>query len=99
MDLIGKAKRIRIYLKESDVIGHKPAPVALLEWLRREGAAGATLIRGTAGVGASGHLNLDVMPDIGPHLPVIVEWIDSPDRVERLLPQLKIGRASCRERV
>ena|SRR5437016_5891971 len=94
MDLIGKAKRIRIYLKESDVIGHKPAPVALLEWLRREGAAGATLIRGTAGVGASGHLNLDVMPDIGPHLPVIVEWIDSPDRVERLLPQLKemVGR-------
>jgi CBS domain-containing protein len=89
MDPVGKARRIRIYVKESDVIGHRPAPYALLDWLRREGAAGATLIRATAGIGASGHLNLELTPDLGPHLPVIVEWIDSPDRVERLLPQLK----------
>src|SRR5512141_856776 len=94
MESLGKAKRIRIYVKESDVIGHRPAPYALLDWLRREGAAGATLIRATAGIGASGHLNLELTPDLGPHLPVIVEWIDSPDRVERLLPQLKqmVGR-------
>src|SRR5207244_2614986 len=94
MDFVGKAKRIRVYLEESDVIGHRPAPYALLDWLRREGAAGATVIRATAGLGSSGHLNLDIMPDISAHLPVIVEWIDSPDRVERLLPQLKqmVGR-------
>jgi CBS domain-containing protein len=94
MDFIGKAKRIRIYVKESDVIGHKPAQYALLDWLRRERAAGATLIRATAGIGTSGHLNLDLTPDLAPHLPVIVEWIDAPDRVERLLPQLKemVGR-------
>lgn len=89
MDPVGKARRIRIYVKESDVIGHRPAAYALLDWLGREGAAGATLIRATAGVGGSGHLNLELTPDLGPHLPVIVEWIDSPDRVERLLPQLK----------
>src|SRR5438132_1564870 len=59
MELVGKAKRIRIYVKESDVIGHRPAPYAILDWLRREGAAGATLIRATAGVGTSGHLNVD----------------------------------------
>jgi CBS domain-containing protein len=94
MDFVGKARRIRIYVKESDVIGHRPAAYALLDWLRREGAAGATLIRATAGVGTSGHLNFDLLPDVGPHLPVIVEWIDSPDRVERLFPQLKqmVGR-------
>ncbi|HEY6911083.1 MAG TPA: DUF190 domain-containing protein [Myxococcales bacterium] len=94
MESPGKAKRIRIYVKESDVIGHKPAPYALLDWLRREGAAGATLIRGTAGVGASGELEVDLIADLGPHLPVIVEWIDSPDRVARLLPRLEemVGR-------
>jgi len=94
MDFVGKAKRVRIYLKESDVIGHRPAPAALLDWLRKEAVAGATLIRATAGVGTSGHLNLDLTPDLGPHMPVIVEWIDSPDRVERLLPQVKqmVGR-------
>ena len=84
MEPIGKAKRIRIYLKEGDVIGHKPAPYALLDWLRRERAAGATVFRGTAGVGSSGHLDADLLPDVGPHLPVIVEWIDAPDRVARL---------------
>jgi CBS domain-containing protein len=94
MDFVGKAKRIRIYVNESDLIGHRPAAHALLDWLRHEGAAGATLFRATAGVGASGRLNVDLMPDAGPHLPVIVEWIDSPDRVERLLPELKelVGR-------
>jgi len=94
MGSIGKARRIRIYLKENDLIGHKPAPYALLDFLRRERAAGATLIRGTAGVGSSGRLDADLLPDVGPHLPVIVEWIDAPDRVERLLPQLQqlIGR-------
>ena len=94
MDFLGKARRIRIYVKEDDVIGHKAAPLALLDWLRKQGAAGATLTRATAGVGTSGHLNLDLTPDLAPHLPVVVEWIDSPDRVERLLPELKqlVGR-------
>ena len=94
MGFPGKAKRVRIYVKESDVIGHKPAAYALLDWLGRENAAGATLIRGTAGVGSSGRVNVDLTPDVAPHLPVIVEWVDAPDRVERLLPQLEqmVGR-------
>ncbi|HET7787099.1 MAG TPA: DUF190 domain-containing protein [Myxococcales bacterium] len=94
MESPGQAKRIRIYLKESDVIGHKPAAWALLEWLHQQGAAGATLIRAHAGTGASGRLEVEMVADLGPHLPVIVEWIDSPDRVARLLPGLKalVGR-------
>jgi CBS domain-containing protein/PII-like signaling protein len=94
MQSLGKARRVRIYVREDDLVGHKPAPYALLDWLRRQHAAGATLIRGTGGVGSSGRMNADVTPDLGPHLPVIVEWIDAPDRVDRLLPQLKdlVGR-------
>jgi len=89
MNIVGKAKRIRVYVSENEVIGHKRAPYAILDWLRREGAAGVTLIRGMAGVGASGRLNVDLTPDLGPHMPVIVEWIDAPDRVERLLPRFR----------
>src|SRR6266446_4244590 len=89
MNIVGKAKRIRVYVSENEVIGHKRAPYAILDWLRREGAAGVTLIRGMAGVGASGRLNADLTPDLGPHTPVIVEWIDAPDRIERLLPRLR----------
>jgi CBS domain-containing protein len=88
MTFVGKAKRVRIYLGESDTISHKPAAHALLGWLREQGAAGATVVRGTEGVGSSGHLDSDLLPDAQPRRPVIVEWIDSPDRVERLLPEL-----------
>ena len=74
-----KARRIRIYVNEREVL-------ALLEWLRKEGAAGATAFRAIAGIGA--HVNVDFSPDLGPHAPAIVEWIDAADRVERLLPEL-----------
>jgi CBS domain-containing protein len=94
MDLAGRAKRVRVYVKESDVIGRKLAPLAILEFLQRERAAGAIVLRGTAGFGSSGHIDDDAMPELAPHLPVIVEWVDAPDRVQRLMPRLQelVGR-------
>ncbi len=94
MEFTGKAKRVRVYINADDSIGHRPAHYALLEWLRAERAAGVTIIRGTAGLGASGRPNTDLLPDVGSRVPVIVEWIDAPDRVERLLPRLRelVGR-------
>ena len=44
---------VRIFLGESDKWHHTPLPRALLERLRREGFAGATVIHGVAGFGAS----------------------------------------------
>src|SRR5438067_603886 len=94
MDLVGKAKRVRVYVKESDVIGRKLAPQAILEFLQAESVAGATALRGTAGFGSSGRIDDDSMPELAPHLPVIVEWVDGAERVQRLLPRLKemVGR-------
>jgi CBS domain-containing protein len=89
MELRGKAKRVRVYLKESDVIGRKLAPMAVLDFLRAERASGATVFRGFAGLGASGRINENSLPELAPHLPVIVEWVDTPDRVQRLLPRLR----------
>ena len=89
MDLAGKAKRVRVYLKESDVIARKHAPLAILAFLQREGAAGAIVLRGTAGFGSSGHIDDDAIPELAPHLPVIVEWVDQPERVQRVMPRLR----------
>lgn len=89
MDLVGAAKRVRVYIKESDLIGRKPAPQALLEFLQKERAAGATLLRGIAGFGSSGRIDDDIMPELAPHLPAILEWVDAPERVDRLMPRLK----------
>src|ERR1700674_4449565 len=45
MDLVGKAKRVRVYVGEVEKIGHRPAAAAIVEWLRGGAAQGAPLIR------------------------------------------------------
>jgi len=89
MDLMGKAKRVRIYLSEGDRVGHLPASMALLEYLRREGAQGATVSRAVSGFGSTGQIHVPHLVDVAQDLPVVVEWIDAPEVVERLLPRVK----------
>jgi len=88
VDTLGKAKRVRVYVNEDDRIGHRPAPQAILEFLRGENAQGATVLRASAGFGAGGAIHTATLVDVAPHLPVVVEWIDRPDAVDRLLPRL-----------
>jgi CBS domain-containing protein len=87
--VLGKAKRVRIYVNEGDRIGHRPAPMALLELLRRENTQGATVFRAVAGFGAAGAIHVPHLVDVAQDLPLLIEWIDSPQQVERLLPRLK----------
>jgi len=89
MDLVGKAKRVRIYLNEEDRVGRSWAPEAILGFLRGEGAQGASVFRGVEGFGATGVMHVSHLPDVARKLPIVVEWVDRPDRVERLLAHLK----------
>lgn len=89
MDVVGKAKRVRIYLNEDDRIGRMSAVQVLVEFLRRENAQGATVLRGVEGFGATGEIHVSHLPEIARKLPVIVEWIDVSERVERLLPRIR----------
>ena len=89
MESVGKARRVRIYVNEDDRVGHRAAHLAILEFLRREGTRGATVFRGVEGFGASGELHLSHLVDVAQKLPLVVEWIDRPEVVERLLGPLK----------
>ena len=91
MSVIGLGKRVRIYVGQRDHApgGHGSLTQALLVFLNREGAAGATLFRGSAGFGAHGRLHTARLADVVPDLPAVVEWIDGPERVERLLPRIQ----------
>jgi PII-like signaling protein len=86
----GTAKRVRIYIGEQDKApgSHRPLWEDLLTVLREEGAAGATMFRGLAGFGAHSRLHLARLADLVPDLPVVVEWIDTPAQVDRLLPRI-----------
>jgi PII-like signaling protein len=89
VEIVGRAKRVRIYLNEEDRVHHRPAHLAVVELLRREKAHGATVVRGNEGFGASGRIHVAHLVDVAPRLPVVVEWIDTAEEVERIFPALK----------
>src|SRR5688572_5721413 len=79
---------VRIFLGESDQFHRTPLPRALLERLRREGFAGATVIHGVAGFGASSVIHTTSLVELSSDLPVLIEVIEDETHVERLLPIL-----------
>jgi CBS domain-containing protein len=85
----GKAKRVRIYTSEGDLVGRTPTYLAIVQFLQRENAAGATVLRAVEGFGSAGVLHTAHLVDVLQRLPLVVEWVDSADRVERLLPHIK----------
>lgn len=89
METVGVARRVRIYIGEQDKGKGGPLWEAILELLRKEGAAGATMFRGVAGFGVHSQLHIARFADLAPNLPVLVEWIDTPDRIARLLPRVR----------
>ena len=83
------ATRIVIFLSEDDRLGHHGLHEALLDRAREDGMAGATVWRGIEGFGSSGRIRTSRFPDAMLGLPVTVEIVDSPDRIESFLPVVK----------
>lgn len=81
--------RVQVFMGETDQTGHVPRYQAILEYLRKEGAAGATVVRGIAGFGANSKIHTAAVLRLSLDLPVILIWIDEPRRVERLLPAIR----------
>jgi uncharacterized protein len=86
--LDGEQFLVRIFLGESDQYHHIPLSRALLERLRREGYAGATVMHGIAGFGASSVIHTASLVELSTDLPVLIEVVDDEAHVERLLPIL-----------
>jgi PII-like signaling protein len=88
-DLNETGVRVRAYFGERDKHHGTPLWNAFLELLRREGAAGATVTRGLAGYGAHSKIHAASLVDLSSDLPLVLEWIDSEERVARLLPMIE----------
>ncbi|MHB8460272.1 MAG: DUF190 domain-containing protein [Candidatus Limnocylindrales bacterium] len=80
--------RVQVFVGEADQAGRIPRYEAILEYLRREGAAGATVVRGVAGFGVNSKIHTAAILRLSMDLPMILTWVDAPGRVERLLPGL-----------
>lgn len=79
---------VRIYLSERDSAEGQPLYLIVLDRLRREGASGATVLRGIAGFGAGHRLRTAGIADFSQQTPIIIEWLDRAERVTRVLPAL-----------
>ncbi len=76
---------VRIFIGDSDKWHHTPLERALLERLRREGFAGATVFRGIAGFGAASVIHTSHLVDLSSDLPIVIEVVEDQEHVDRLL--------------
>src|ERR1700730_19099248 len=86
--LDGEQVLVRIFIGESDRWHHRPLTDALLERLRKEGFAGATVFQGVAGFGARSVLHTAHLLRLSEDLPVLIEIVETEDGVARLIPIL-----------
>ena len=86
--LDGEQVLVRVFIGESDKWRHQPLSIALVERLRREGFAGATVFHGVAGFGARSVLHTSQILRLSEDLPVVIEIVDSREHVDRLIPIL-----------
>ena len=89
----GERTLMRVFIGESDRCdqgAHKGRPLyeALLLFFRERGFAGATVVRGVAGFGASARLHTDRVLRLSTDLPVIVEVVEEEARIQEILPEL-----------
>ncbi|MEI7893636.1 MAG: DUF190 domain-containing protein [Myxococcales bacterium] len=83
--LDGEQLLVRIFIGDSDQWHKKPLAIALLERLRNEGFAGATLFRGIAGYGAASVIHTSHLIDLSGDLPILVEVVEDQEHVQQLL--------------
>lgn len=79
---------MRIHVGESDRWRHKLLYDAIVEMLRREGFAGATILRGVGGFGASSRYHTEKILRLSQDLPVIIEVVEYEERIQSVLPKL-----------
>ena len=88
MKIEGEGKLLRIFIGESDRWHGKPLYQAIVERVREEGLAGATVLRGIEGFGADSRLHTARLLRLSEDLPVVIEIVDSAEQIERILPAL-----------
>lgn len=88
MRVKGPAKRLMVFVGESDQFHHKSVYVEIVHRAQHAGLAGATVLRGIEGFGASHHVHTLRLLSLSEDLPVVIVIVDEESRIEAFLPQL-----------
>jgi len=88
MKIPTEGKLLRIFIGEADRWEHKPLYEAIVLKARELGLAGATVLRGPMGFGAKSHLHTSKIIRLSMDLPMVIEIVDSEEKIKTLLPFL-----------
>ena len=88
MHLPEDAVLLRIFIGESDRYQHRPLYEAIVLKARQLDLAGATVLRGPMGFGKSSHLHTAKILRLSMDLPIVIEIVDSEEKVNAFLPML-----------
>jgi hypothetical protein len=85
---ISDGKLLRVLIGEDDEHEGRPLYEAIVLMLRKEGMAGATVLRGIEGFGASSRIHTAKVLRLSEDLPIVIECVDRAANIERVLPLL-----------
>lgn len=89
MKLDGEGTLLRIFIGESDKVGHQSLYEALVRTAREQGLAGATVLRGVEGFGADSRvIHTAKILRLSEDLPIIVEIVDNDEKIRAFLPEV-----------
>jgi PII-like signaling protein len=88
MRIEGPAERLTVFVGESDQHDHKPLYSEIVHRAHAAGRAGATVLRGVEGFGASNHVHTTRILRLSEDLPVVIVIVDTADKIAGFLSQL-----------
>jgi len=88
--LEGERVLMRIHVGERDRYRGRPLYEVILQLLRARHYAGATVLRGIAGFGATARLHTDAILQLSTDLPLVIECVDTETRIDAILPELDL---------
>jgi PII-like signaling protein len=89
MTLSGTALRMTVFVGENDQVRHRPLFSEIVHRAHAAGLAGATVLRGCEGFGASSRIHTNRILSLAEELPMIVIVVDSPEKVRAFLPEVE----------
>lgn len=88
MEIKGTAKLLRLFVGESDKVGHTPLYEVIVKEARERHLAGATAWRGVLGFGPSARMRTTKLLDLSSDLPMVIEIVDKEKKVDEFIPIL-----------
>jgi len=88
MLISGPARKVTVYVGEDIRHRGEPLYLVLLNYLFYHGVSGATVTKGVAGFGAGHHMHTARILEVSENLPIKIEFVETPAKLDELLPKL-----------